>query len=493
MSSAKINLADDAFNIRNMIQTIIHATDSNNLYMFDIQSRLSMLIHPELRKAHENLENVDPYYLRKYEYLKKYGFFVDKNAPEFEVVTESMVRESLIETTQLVFEVTDSCNLNCTYCGYGDFYEVFDKRSHKKLNIHKAKKLIKYIYELKVKNNRSELMIGFYGGEPLLNVSFIKKIIDYLNKLNSDQLINISYSMTTNATLIHRYIDFLVDHNFEVLISLDGNEINNSYRIFNKSEKDTFSVVVGNVDMIQRIYPIYFENNISFNAVLHDRNSVKDVYEFIYKRYNKIPEISELLLYGIKPEKQNVFRKMFHNVLNSEAEFLLDESNKIPNAHYASLLFEEFKTFFKQYSINSRLSNIPTLYDLDDKYFPADTCLPFSLKVFLTVQNRLLPCERINHKYYLGVVDQDVVIDVNEIANRYNMYYNYLKNVCMHCYAYKYCGLCMFRIVNLDRLDSEIFACKHFYSQKKFEEKLSRIYSFFERYPEDYFYVLSNM
>ena len=35
-----------------MIQTFIHSTENNNFYIYDDQSRLSMLIHPELQKAH---------------------------------------------------------------------------------------------------------------------------------------------------------------------------------------------------------------------------------------------------------------------------------------------------------------------------------------------------------------------------------------------------------------------------------------------------------
>lgn len=65
--------------------------------------------------------------------------------------------------------------------------------------------------------------------------------------------------------------------------------------------------------MIQRVYPNYFVNNINFNAVLHNRNSVKDIYEFIYTRYNKIPRISELVVDNVNPDKKSVFKKMFHD------------------------------------------------------------------------------------------------------------------------------------------------------------------------------------
>lgn len=41
-----------------------------------------------------------------------------------------------------------------------------------------------------------------------------------------NNLINLShiFTMTTNGILLDRYLDFLVQHDFQLLISLDGNE-----------------------------------------------------------------------------------------------------------------------------------------------------------------------------------------------------------------------------------------------------------------------------
>ena len=38
------------------------------------------------------------------------------------VITADMVKEELANLKQLVFEVTDACNLRCKYCGYGELY-----------------------------------------------------------------------------------------------------------------------------------------------------------------------------------------------------------------------------------------------------------------------------------------------------------------------------------------------------------------------------------
>ena len=92
--------------------------------------------------------------------------------------------------------------------------------------------------------------------------------------------------MTTNATLIHKYVKLLVKYNFELLISLDGNEKIIAIDI-TETTKNSFHKVIENIDMIQKEYPEYFKNHIRFNAVLHNRNSVKEIYEFIYGRYKK--------------------------------------------------------------------------------------------------------------------------------------------------------------------------------------------------------------
>lgn len=46
--------------------------------------------------------------------------------------------------------------------------------------------------------------------------------------------VNFQYNMTTNGVLLHKHIDYLVENGFRLLISLDGDKINHSYRINKK-------------------------------------------------------------------------------------------------------------------------------------------------------------------------------------------------------------------------------------------------------------------
>jgi len=476
-----------------MSQSFIHESESENFYLYDDNHRLSMWVHPEFEKAFKTSKEVEPYYWGKYTYLKNHGFFAKSELANFEtIIDESIVKESIIQTNQIIFEVTDFCNLSCTYCAYGELYKEFEARNLKNMKISNAVTLLKYLFTLSPQNNNRKLLISFYGGEPLLNMNFIKQIVKVANQLNIEKEINIFYSMTTNATLIHKHISFLVANKFRLLISLDGNEKNHSYRVFKENNKNSFRKVIENIDMIQRDYPEYFDSNVNFNAVLHNRNSVKEIFDFIFTRYQKIPRIAELSLNGVNSDKKELFEKMFQGKRESESKYQKEEFNLLP--HDELLLYKELVNFLKFCSINYYIANITSLLlNNESKYVPTNTCLPFSKKIFLTTCNKLLPCERISHKYTMGIVKKNARIDIPRIAQQFSSYYEHLKKVCQYCYAYRYCGVCMFcNIHNLDKLDKEEFICNQFYDQKAFQNKLYRIFSFLEKYPNDFAQILEN-
>lgn len=475
-----------------MKRSLIHSTDNNNHYIYDDQSRLSMFIHPAIKDAYENQPDVSPYYLRKYEYLKKHGFFSDAKSPRFEVLDENSVMDSIIQTSQIVFEITESCNLNCVYCGYGDLFQVSDKRNHSNLNIDNAIKLLQYILHLKIKSNKNRLMIGFYGGEPLLNANFIKQIIEETERLNVNKKLIIEYSMTTNATLINKHIDFLALNNVQLAISLDGNKPAHSYRISGKDRTNSFEKVIENVDLVREKYPEYFDKHVNFISVLHNKNSVKEIYEFIYTRYHKIPEIVELNTNGCKPDKKGILNEMFHSKWISEAEYRNGDYPKIPAALYESLFFRDLSAFIRHYSVNHFLLNKTSLFKLDEKFFPTGTCLPFSLKMFLTTHNMLLPCEKIDFKYALGEVGENVQIDIEKIVDKYNRYFECAVRLCKNCYNYKFCGSCVFHFKNIDKYETEEVSCDYFKDQESFEKDLCHKFSYLERNPNDFFYILEN-
>jgi uncharacterized protein len=163
-------------------------------------------MHPELKKAHERSTDIDPYYTLKYGYLKEYGLFEKSETVNFETtLDESIVKRNISQTPQVVFETTDHCNLNCTYCSLGELYD-FGKKERKNINTHYAINLLKYVFNHKPA--KSKLVIGFFGGEPLVNIYFIKQIVKVDKQLNAEKGLKLEFNMTTNAILIHKHINF---------------------------------------------------------------------------------------------------------------------------------------------------------------------------------------------------------------------------------------------------------------------------------------------
>lgn len=65
--------------------------------------------------------------------------------------------------------------------------------------------------------------------------------------------------------------------------------------------------------------------------------------------------------------------------------------------------------------------------------------------MFITVNGKILPCERIDQKYELGVVtDEKVELDLTQVAEQYNRYFNNLKKQCHKCKRVRICNQCIF-------------------------------------------------
>lgn len=393
--------------------------------------------------------NKDTYYSKKKAFFQN-GGIVDEFAPR--MITEYdpfQIKSNLANLRMLLIEVTDECNLSCKYCGYGVMYNNYDIRENKKQKFINVKALIDYLADLwkstlNVSYNNI-ITVGFYGGEPLLNFKLIKQIISYLDSLNIPG-IEFSYNMTTNGVLLDKYMEYLAFKKFSLLISLDGNERNNSYRTF-RSEKPSFSRVKANIIQLREKYPNFYMNNVNINSVLHNKNSVSEIYLFVKKTFDKIPRIAELNTNGIEVSQMNEFNKMFKNkTYNNDIE---DSCNEMKT----DLLLSDPSVTMLNYFIDAFTSNTYNTYsDLftienDKMFIPTGTCQPFNRKIFLTVNGKILPCERVGQEMPIGSVSNGIV-DINyEFVNSvYSAMYKDIIAQCRKCLIWKNCTYCIFYI-----------------------------------------------
>jgi uncharacterized protein len=337
---------------------------------------------------------------------------------------------------------------------------------------------------------KSNIYIGFYGGEPLMNMDFVTKVVEYIENLQNSNR-SFSFSMTTNGILIDKYADYLAEKQFNLLVSLDGDKENNLYRV-DKAGNSHFDKIVANIYLLREKYPQYFLDKVNFNAVLHNKNSAESIYSFIKNEFNKIPAITSLNNMGIKPEKLPEFENTFKDV----EESIYASSN--PEAMQKDMFiksptYQEVCTFIHQYGGSTFRNYRDLLFKkAENNTWITGTCPPFGKKMFVTVNGKILPCERIGHQFSLGHIDEhnEVFLNFDEICEKYNAYFSKLEGQCTACFGKKSCTQCIF---NIPSLEEENAVCHGFMDKTSFNNYASRNLFFLSQNPEEYYRIMEEV
>lgn len=463
----------------------IITTNKGHKYIYDRSSGFITLC-PDDSSGH--LEEKNIYLQRKIKYLQKYGLITSKESESsnYRLLHVEDIKEAVINTHQIILEVTDRCNLKCYYCGYGELYGNHDVRCGEDMSFETFLTLYQYLGNLLKTSHRagsSFLRISFYGGEPLCNFPLIEKVVSY-TKEHPIENKSIVFSMTTNAVLLHKHMDFFVENKFELLISLDGNKYNDSYRVF-QNGKESFASVIENLHTLRSLYPEYFSRNIRFNSVLHNRNSVSDADNFIYTRYGKHPMTNELNVFGISKDKVQEFKKMFRSKAKDfDGIKKKGQDNLLLSPFVVQCEKWIFSTFLTSYSrrIGELLNpKVGILGNFSSSQIPTKTCIPFSRKIFVSVTGKIYPCERIGNEYDFGEISNgNVNIPYSDIADTYNALFEKYLQYCKRCKMKDFCSVCV--VSDIDGYN----VCNQNVDHKS--SQMKDVLSFFEDNP----YLLDN-
>lgn len=135
----------------------------------------------------------------------------------------------------MVLNVTNQCNLACTYCyEYGEdkIVDTDNGKQPKFMTIETAKASVDFM--LQEAGEAKSAHLTFFGGETLLNFNVLKQTIPYARERAAALGKDVDFSLTTNATLLKpEVIKYLVENQVGVTISFDGPpEVQNKFRVF---------------------------------------------------------------------------------------------------------------------------------------------------------------------------------------------------------------------------------------------------------------------
>lgn len=229
-------------------------------------------------------------------------------------------------------DLTNGCNLNCTYC-YISAYQ-------KKMRLLDIKKFIDILDFLQNEKNHT---IHFYfagSGEPTINFNVLKQIPSICKEKGFNHCI---FELTTNGTLLtQEIIDFLKLNKFILHVSMDGNEkLHNQTRIYHNGN-GSFDAVYSSVKKLQKN-----KINFSCNTVIKPGND-KLLELFSFFEENKIefafniatesvsghfiPQAKELKIF--EEQLSTIIKKYRHLIESNQKIYAIKLIDDIKRIHY---------------------------------------------------------------------------------------------------------------------------------------------------------------
>lgn len=143
--------------------------------------------------------------------------------------------------TGVTLNVTHGCNLACTYCyaSQGDY-----GLGRSRMSAETARAALDWLAERST--GEHPMSIGFFGGEPLMNVPTIRAAIEHGGRYTEEGR-RMRYHITTNGTLLTEdNVQLIADHDIQVQVSMDGvPEVQDRLRPFASGQGSHEAVVEG--------------------------------------------------------------------------------------------------------------------------------------------------------------------------------------------------------------------------------------------------------
>lgn len=465
----------------------VFQSESGTYYMYDGITNVILPIDIKLAHVIQNNEELDRELLMKNasadisNMMNKWNI-ASKN--DELVIDESFVKRQIIEYPypQLILGITENCNLRCKYCIFSGNYD--DMRTHSKSRMTEEIALASVDYYMKCMREWWEFapekksVISFYGGEALLELPLIQKVVDYVNAQNFDT----AFAMTTNATLLNDdNIKYLVDHDFMMSVSFDGSEeLHDKNRVFPNGE-GSYHIVYENIKKLKdEIRKQGKEEKLPVMILTcYDSETDMEVLNDFFVNqatdlYTLGGRVSEVIPVNGVTKVNTSIQKLYQKYV----DFLTSgEGSK--------------DTYFLERIFGTGLKSIYSRsVALDgEKYCStlANACIPGG-KFFVDIHGNFHMCERINYEFSIGNYKEG--FDYKKITELVQRWKKEVADYCGACPYKAICGICYAGCTSEDQFTIDKI-CKR-KRPKALERQLGLLFSILEVRPEAFRFFTSN-
>ena len=314
----------------------------------------------------------------------------------------------------LCMNVSHLCNMECTYCfaGRGEY------SGGGLMPLETGERAIDFLVDNS--GGRMNLDVDFFGGEPLLNWSVIKGIVDYARKKERKSGKKFRFTLTTNGLLIDDdVIDFTCREMHNVVLSLDGRpDINDASRILHGGGGSYASVVPKIKELVEARHGKGYYIRGTYTRVNTDFvNDILHIADMGFTELSMEPVVA-------KPDAAYALSADDLPKLYEQYEMLAMEMLKRKN--------EDRGFTFYHYKID--LTGGPCLYKR------ASGCGVGVEYLAVTPEGKLYPCHQFvgEGEFLMGDVWRGITNE--KLRSKFHGCGVYSRNECKECWARLYCS-----------------------------------------------------
>lgn len=361
-----------------------------------------------------------------YSYIRRtneiVGGLVEKQGYEWNFAPLSLF-SALPEVYMFIIGITEQCNLRCTYCCYSGAYKNNRSHSVKRMKSEDIDEIYDFIQRTAKKR---PLHIAFYGGEPLLQYSLIQYAVAKGHELLGDEVV---YSITTNATLLtSEKIDWLIAHNIEMVISLDGTRsFHDKHRVFANGNGSYDNVH----DALSYIVEHYKQqrNLVSLQMTLPTYRDIVKIAEE-WQDDSLLKEFEPSNIHGLAANFTQGVEKVEYENVRAFYEHVIDVYETHQDWGVLRVLLEECVAPWKERPILDAGESVPMA-----------TCMPVNTKLYIDANKEIGVCEKVADIFRIGSIKEG--IDWSKANTLVREYYKRRIDRCKFCPAVRLCDMCL--------------------------------------------------
>lgn len=329
--------------------------------------------------------------------------------------------------TMFTIEMTQQCNLRCTYCCYSGNYR--DRRAHnaKEISYETLQKTIEYILRHYDKS-AEEITVCFYGGEALLARKKIEWVIDELLPVFKDK---VRFSFSTNGLLLtENTIDWLGNMpNVLVNVTIDGNKYMHDAHRQTVSGSGSYDAIIKNLRLFKAKYLDFYRDNVRFLSTVYS--------------WNEVLKLAEI--WDDEPATEGHYPiHISHIIPDFDDETRTYDTWEVKNRFYRQA-FEDYKRgnrgilsgcFQKLIDMVDNRNYLKLKSELK-----IQTCFQGLFSTFINVDGDLYACEKFCGALKVGNVREG--LDENKTFSLLQQFTERKNHLCSSCWAQRFCRMCM--------------------------------------------------